>query len=83
MQLIIDARGNARCVYGEMIDLAAIGRLTIRRGSHVEPDDAGHWHVDLAPVGGPQLGPFPHRSEALCAETTWLQQHWLPPQQSP
>jgi hypothetical protein len=28
-------------------------------------------------VGGPILGPFQKRSEALTAELAWLQQHWL------
>jgi len=29
--------GGVRCVYDEPIDLNAIGELTIRRASHVEP----------------------------------------------
>ena len=77
MQLIIDSSGTARCVYAEAIDLAQIGRLTISRGSHVEPDEQGHWFADLAPVGGPQLGPFSQRSDALMAEAEWLDAHWL------
>ncbi len=77
MQLIIDPRGGVRCVYAETIDLAQIGRLTISRGSHVEPDEAGRWFADLAPVGGPKLGPFPQRSDALNAESEWLESHWL------
>ena len=78
MQLMISPCGNVRSVYDETIDLAEIGRLTISRGSHVEPDEAGRWLADLAPVGGPRLGPFPHRSEALMAEAEWLAAHWLP-----
>ncbi len=77
MQLIISPEGSMRCIYAEMIDLAQLGRLTISRGSHVEPDEAGHWLADLAPVGGPRLGPFPHRSDALIAEAEWLDSHWL------
>ena len=79
MQLIIDSRGRVRCVYAETIDLAELGRLTISRGSHVEPDEEGRWSADLAPVGGPQLGPFPSRSDALSAEAEWLDAHWLSP----
>jgi hypothetical protein len=79
MQLIISPDGSVRCVYAEMIDLAQLGRLTISRGSHVEPGEAGRWFADLAPVGGPQLGPFPHRSDALNAEAAWLDAHWLSP----
>ena len=77
MELVISTDGSARCVYSEEIDLATIGSLTIRRGSHVEPNDAGQWLCDLAPVNGPTLGPFVNRSEALAAEQAWLSQHWL------
>jgi hypothetical protein len=74
MQLRIDPSGQVRCVYGEAIDLAVLGALTIRRASHVEPDDQGHWWADLTPVNGPRVGPFPLRSQALTAEVAWLEQ---------
>lgn len=77
MRLIIDPRGMVRCVYSEAIDLAKIGQLTISRGSHVEPDLDGQWLADLAPVGGPTLGPFQNRSDALNAEVEWLDRNWL------
>ena len=77
MQLLIDREGNARCLYGEEIDLTALGELSIRRASHVEPDANGQWWADLGPVAGPRLGPFPKRSEALAAERVWLEEHWL------
>jgi hypothetical protein len=82
MQLIISPDGSIRCIYAETIDLAELGRLTISRGSHVEPDREGHWFADLAPVGGPQLGPFRHRSDALIAEAAWLDAYWLLPESS-
>ena len=77
MQLIITSDGQTRCIYGEEIDLAQLGELSIRRGSHVEPDSHGRWFCDLSPVAGPQLGPFSTRSEALAAEIAWLTKHWL------
>ena len=77
MQLVIPCGGNIRCVYGEVIDLAALGSLTIARGSHVEPTEDGHWTADLSPAGGPVLGPFDRRSDALTAELNWLESHWL------
>ena len=77
MQLVIEPDGRIRCVYAEAIDLAALGRLAIARGSHVEPDGDGDWYVDLSPVEGPRLGPFAHRSQALTAEAAWLDAHWL------
>ena len=77
MQLIISKQGIVSCIYAESLDLASLGRLSITRGSHVEPDADGQWRVDLSPVGGPVLGPFPHRSTALAAEHEWLESFWL------
>jgi hypothetical protein len=77
MQILIDTQGNSRCVYGEAIDLRALGILRVERGSHVEPDESGAWWADLSPVQGPRLGPFSSRSEALIAEVHWLETHWL------
>ena len=77
MDLLIDSAGEVRCLYSEAIALAQLGALSIRRASHVEPDAHGHWHVDLAPVSGPVLGPFRERRHALDAEEAWLLQHRL------
>jgi hypothetical protein len=71
MDLVVDPDGTVRCVYDEAIDLAALGALSIARASHVEPDASGRWLADLAPVGGPVLGPF--------AERAWLDARWMPP----
>ena len=77
MELIVQPDGNVRCVYDETLELGSIGCLTISRASHVEPNPHGGWLADLSPVGGPSLGPFPRRSEALTAELDWLAAHWL------
>lgn len=77
MQLVIDRAGDVRCLYDEALPLADFGRLTIARGSHVEPTEVGLWTADLSPVGGPLLGPFATRSEALAAEHEWLELQWL------
>lgn len=77
MQLVIEPGGVVRCIYSEALNLAALGSLTISRASHVEPDQHGRWRADLSPVGGPVLGPFQVRSEALAAEHSWLETHWL------
>lgn len=47
-------------------------RKTTRRASRVEPAPAGGWAADLSPVGGPILGPFRLRHQALNAELDWL-----------
>jgi len=75
MQLLITTAGDVRCVYDEAIDMTRLGRMSIARGSHVEPDRQGRWFADL--VDGPRLGPFDRRSEALQAERRWLEENWL------
>ncbi len=78
MELVINSSGDIRCVYGEEVNLSELGRLSIQRGSHVEPTADGQWTADLSPVQGPQLGPFDCRTQALEAEVAWLNQHLLP-----
>ena len=73
MELVVDAGGGVRCIYDEALDLRALGLLTITRASHVEPDKEGNWWADMEPSGGPVLGPFGSRSEALGAERGWLE----------
>ena len=77
MELIVRSNGTVRCVYNEALDLHALGQPQISRASKVEPTPDGRWTADLAPVGGPVLGPFITRSVALAAEQEWLGRHWL------
>lgn len=74
MNLFIRPDGTVQCLYDEQLDLGKLGEVDIRRASHVEPAplDTGKWIADLAPVGGPFLGPFDTRSEALAREAAWL-----------
>jgi hypothetical protein len=53
MELIVSPDGVVRCIYGEDLDLHALGSPQIRRVSAVEPDEAGRWWADLSPVNGP------------------------------
>jgi hypothetical protein len=75
MELFITSTGKVRCLYSEELDFGALGMLEIRRASHVEPTQQGEWTADLSPLGGPSLGPFARRSEALAAETEWIEAH--------
>lgn len=77
MDLLVLASGAIRCIYDEKIPLSPLGRVSIQRGSNVEPDSDGLWLADLSRVNGPTLGPFPKRTEALEAEVDWLRKHWL------
>ena len=78
MQIVVSYDGTVRFIYDETVDLSPLGKLSIERASHVEPTASGQWQADLSPVGGPLLGPFVKRSDALAAELSWLQEHWLP-----
>jgi hypothetical protein len=77
MDLLVCPDGTIRAIYAEDIDLGLLGGASIRRASHVEPDEQGRWSADLSPVNGPVLGPFHRRSDALQAEQSWLQANWL------
>ena len=74
----MQTNGAVRCLYGEELELNRLGKLSIARGSHVEPTADGQWTADMSPVDGPVLGPFASRSEALAEEQQWLEIHWLP-----
>lgn len=66
--------GTVQAIWSdELVDLAEQGDAAIRRVSHVEPGQGG-WTADMGPVGGPVLGPFRKRGEALDAEINWLRQ---------
>lgn len=77
MKLIIQPNGTTQCVYTEALNLGSLGQLSIRRGSHVEPNTDGQWTADLSPVDGPLLGPYQRRTQALAAEVEWLEHSWL------
>jgi len=77
MELVISSVGQVRCIYTDELPLSDLGELSISRASHVEPDSVGRWRADLSPVGGPLLGPFVKRTDALAAEVEWLRNNWL------
>ena len=74
MRLVIDPSGKARGIYTDALRdvYEALGSMTVRRASHVEPGEDGLWYADLSPVNGPVLGPFRLRQEALEAEVAAL-----------
>ena len=82
LTLEISADGEIRALYHDQLPWRALGTCSIRRASHVEPTAEGLWTADLSPVGGPRLGPFPARGDALQAEQGWLTDrlaHLAPP----
>lgn len=80
MKILIDANGTLRHLYrDDLVELdVKLGDRRVARASHVEPNDAGHCAADMKPVGGPLLGPFLSRAEALACEVNWLERNNLP-----
>ena len=75
--LSVGEDGTLRFLYADrMRELLEEGEAAIRRASHVEPEGI-QWTADLSPVGGPILGPYPTREEALSEEVRWLNHHHL------
>jgi hypothetical protein len=75
MKLLIKD-GKVRFIYDDRLHgLMGLGKAEIRRVSHVEPTPDGQWEANM--VGGPILGPFPLRADALKAEIAWLDAHQL------
>jgi len=68
--VVVEEDGTLVSVYSDALRFE--GRAVIRRASHVEPTTEGAWCADLAPVGGPVLGPFATRAAALAAEHSHL-----------
>ena len=77
MELVVSRTGEVRCIYSDSIPLSQLGKLSISRASHVEPNLVGQWCADPSPAGGPSLGPFSKRADAIVAEVRWLEEHWL------
>lgn len=77
-RFLVEPDGTIRFIYDDKLAEVARGlNGTIHpcRASHVEPTDDGQWEADLSPVGGPVLGPFALRQDALDAEVDWLRTH--------
>jgi hypothetical protein len=75
MKLTVSPTGDVRFIYSDDLrPLLDAGDARISRASHVEPSGSA-WTADLAPAGGPLLGPFATRAEALAAEVAWLDEN--------
>jgi len=70
---------TVRHIYNDgLLGLASQGHAVTARASHVEPCAGGGWMVDLSPVGGPIIGPYSRRDEALNIEVEWLHAYKIP-----
>lgn len=78
MRIRINPDGTAVMIYTEDIDIADIGNVqSITRASYVEPTSGNQWAADMRPIGGPTLGPFDRRTDALVAEIHWIEENIL------
>lgn len=74
MKILVKPDGTTVFLYNDKLrPLMAEGKSEIKRASHVEPTKDGKWEADMSPVGGPVLGPFETREEALKEEVKWLE----------
>lgn len=74
MLVSIAPDGKLQFLYNDDLrPLMALGKATVTRASDVEPTAEGEWTADLSRVGGPVLGPFKLREQALAAEVQWLE----------
>jgi hypothetical protein len=70
--IIIRPNGTAEWVHADELNfLKAASPTSTRRVSDVEPE-GDSWTADMHRIGGPLLGPFLTREEALRAERLWL-----------
>jgi len=68
--------GEIQFIYkDELRGLMTVGKSCVSRASDVEPNAEGEWTADLTRVGGPVLGPYKLREDALAAEVEWLETH--------
>ena len=72
VQIAVRPDGTAEYIYDEEVHMDTLGKAVLRRASHVEPGADLAWFADMAPSGGPVLGPFQKRSDAIAAEIEWL-----------
>ena len=81
LHVTVKPDGTIAAIHDDVLaDLYEEGKTEVKRASHVEPVDGGeqvNWVADMSPVGGPKLGPYRLRSEALGAEKTWLESNVL------
>jgi len=77
VHLYVDEDGSVTFVHDDRVAeaLGDLGKATTTRVSHVEPDHLGGWAADMRPLGGPVLGSYRTRQEALAAELEWVAQY--------
>jgi len=71
--LVITVDGNCECLHTELIDLASLGMLEVRRATEIKFDNRiQEWVVK---IGGRRLHSHESRDECLCWERRYMD--WL------
>lgn len=89
VEIIIGPGGSARhlttraanrlaCNIGPVCGRIRASRVETAADLGIETSSPHQFFAELAPVGGPCLGPFDEREDAVAAEQDWLCQHGLP-----
>lgn len=78
LTLIVDQKGSIMYRDSDMLIplRKKLGPARITRAASVEPRDE-EWWVNLSASGGPLLGPFEARCDAIAAEQEWLDRYLL------
>jgi len=72
-EIVVQESGSISFIWDDALaPLLDLGSVEMQRASHVEPTESGQWIADLSPSGGPLLGPFRLRADALLSERLWL-----------
>jgi len=71
--IVVQPDGSVKFIYDDALkEIMNLGDFVVKRASRVEPTPEGKWTADMELSGGPVLGPFETRAEALEAEKVWL-----------
>ena len=76
VEVVVDAAGRLQMVHDDRLDLTDLGPVRVRRASDVEPlgsvwaGEGMKWWAHMR--GGPTLGPFEKRADAILAERAYL-----------
>lgn len=78
MIIHVSADGKLTFVYDDdCAELLREGNAQVTRASRIEPwgQQGGEWFAEI--YGGPTLGPFALRREAIAAEVAWIEGNLL------
>ncbi len=74
IQIEINAQGGVAMLHDDLVNLAALGQVQVKRASHVEFSNVtGQWYVQSAKTLA-----ILHYAETRAAALAWEKQHYAP-----